>query len=86
MAIPGRAGRTRYPTGSRDQPRRPASDPRPAGASSTTPIASAPMPSRYQAPYCANTCWAAKKMTAPMIGPSMVPRPPMTTMNSMSAL
>src|SRR5216683_2273634 len=50
------------------------------------PTGSAPMPSRYQAPYWANTCWAAKKMTAPMIGPSMVPRPPMTTMNSMSAL
>ena len=78
--------RTRYPTGSSDQPRRAAIPHRPPGAVSTTTIATAPMATRYHAPYEENFSCTAKKMTAPMIGPSIVPMPPITTMNSMSAL
>ena len=55
----------------------------PRGTNSANTIAVAPRPTRYHTPWSAKWSWMRKKMTAPMIGPSKVPRPPTSTMKIM---
>ena len=45
--------------------------------------ASPPTITRYQDPYADNVCCSANSTSAPRIGPSIVPMPPISTMNSM---
>ena len=58
----------------------------PLGATSITRMASAPSTIRYQVPYSASQPRSTSRITAPMIGPSIVPMPPITTMNSTKAV
>ena len=70
-----------YPTGNTCRCSRLLTKPHtPRGRNMATTTASSPSRTRYQAPSCARLCWMAKKMAVPTIGPSILPRPPISEM------
>jgi hypothetical protein len=55
----------------------------PRGKNSEKSSAEAPKPTRYHTPLAPKNVSITKKMTAPRIGPSNVPRPPTSVMKIM---
>ena len=58
----------------------------PRRANSATAIATRPRMIRYHALYEASVCCSTMNTAVPMIGPSIVPRPPMMVANAISAV